>query len=131
MRIVSSVIVASLPLLLQACAGYNRPEEVTAQMARTGAVLQQAERSGAQVESLAEFQAARDKYLAAQRSLEKESKAGDADALRLARQAEADAQYASAKAQAQRQKDANREVQQGVQQLDSEAQRSAAPTPLN
>jgi hypothetical protein len=132
MRIRRSLVMASLPLmLLQACASHRPDDEVTAQMARTGAVLQQAERSGAQVGALAEYQAARDKYLQAQRALEKDSEDGDQAAMRLAKQAEVDAQYASAKAQAQRQQNASQEVQQGVRELDNEAQRNATPAPVN
>ncbi|MET0279952.1 MAG: DUF4398 domain-containing protein [Steroidobacteraceae bacterium] len=126
------VLWAGLPLiLLQACA-YHRPDEVTAQMARTEAVIQQAERSGAQEAALAEYQGARDKYADAKQALDKKSKSGDEAAVRLAKQAEVDAQYASAKAQAARQQAAAREVQQGTQQLGQEAQRNAAapaPTP--
>src|SRR4051794_11320414 len=117
MKIRHYLLIAGLPvLMLQACA-YKRPDDVPAQMARTEAVLQQAERSGAQQESLPEYQAARDKYAEAKVSYEKKTEKGDATALRLAKQAEVDAQYASAKAQAARQQAAAREVQQGVQQL--------------
>lgn len=124
------VIMAGLSaLMLQACA-YHRPDEVPAQMARTEAVLQQAERSGAQQESLAEYQAARDKYAEAKIAFDKKTEKGDETAVRLAKQAEVDAQYAAAKAQAAKQQAAAREVQQGVQQLGQEAQRNAtAPAP--
>jgi hypothetical protein len=126
------VLLAGLPvLMLQACA-YNRPDEVTAQMARTESVLKQAEASGAQQESLPEYQAARDKYADAKVQYEKKTEKADASAMSLAKQAEVDAQYASAKAQAARQQAAAREVQQGVQQLGQEAQRNVntpAPAP--
>lgn len=120
------VMAAALPvLLLQACA-YQRPAEVAAQMARTEAVLQQAETSGAPELALTEMQQARDKYADARDAYEKESESGDRTALRLARQAEVDANFAVAKAQAERQREAAREVQQGVETLRSETQR--APT---
>jgi hypothetical protein len=123
------VLAVGALLVAQACA-YHRPTEVPAQMARTEAVLQQAERSGAQAESLPEFQGARDKYLEAQRLLEKKSEKADADAVRLAKQAEVDAQYAVAKTQAQRQQRSADDGEQSVQQLDSEAQRNVAtPAP--
>lgn len=126
------VLLAGLPvLMLQACA-YNRPDEVTAQMARTESVLKQAEAAGAQQESLAEYQAARDKYAEAKMAYEKKSEKGDANAVSLAKRAEVDAQYATAKARAARQQAAAREVQQGVQQLGQEAQRNVntpAPAP--
>ncbi len=109
--------------LLQACA-YSRPPEVTAQMARTEAVLQQAERSGAQESALPEFQSARNKFAEAQRAYERQSKEGDQKALQLARQAEVDAQYASAKSQTARQQAAAREVEQGVDALLDEARRN-------
>lgn len=123
------LLLATLPaLLLQACA-YKRPDEVPAQMARTEAVLQQAERSGAQQESMAEYQAARDKYADAKLAFDKKTEKGDSTAMSLAKQAEADAQYASAKAQAAKQQAAAREVQEGVQQLGQEAQRNANTPP--
>lgn len=115
-------------LLLQGCA-YQRPEEVTAQMARTEAVLQQAESSGAREEALAELQHARDKFAEAKSAYDKESEAGDRTALRLAREAEVDAKYASAKAQADRQREAASEVQEGVEALRNEAQRNATTPP--
>ena len=61
----------ALPLLLQACASHRPSEEVTAQMARTQAVLQQAERSGAARASLPELEQAKDKYARAQAELDK------------------------------------------------------------
>ncbi len=129
MKIRTYVLLAGVPLLLlQACA-YQRPEEVTSQMARTEAVLQQAERSGAQEVALPEYQGARDKYADAKVALERKSQKGDAEAMRLAKQAEVDAQFASAKAQASRSQSAAREVQEGVQQLSQEAQRNAATPP--
>ncbi len=112
-------------VLLQACA-YNRPDEVTQQMGRTEAVLQQAERSGVQEKSLPELQAAKDKYAEAKRAYDKDTKDGDRDAMRLAKQAEVDAQYATAKAQAQRQEEAAREVQSGTEALREEASRNAS-----
>lgn len=127
MRHVMAVCLVPL-MALTACA-YQRPEEVTAQMARTEAVLQQAEGSGAKETALSELQKAKDKYADAKVALRKDSEAGDAAAMRLAREAEADAKYASAKAQATRQQDAARQVQQGTQALSEEAQRNAANPP--
>lgn len=118
-------------LLLQACA-YQRPAEVAEQMARTEAVLQQAETSGASELALSEMQQARDKYADAREAYGKESESGDREALRLARQAEVDANFAVAKAQSERQREAAREVQQGVDTLRSETQRNApSPAPTN
>lgn len=118
----------SFVLLLQACA-YNRPAEVTSQMARTEAVLQQAERSGVQEHALNEFQEAKNKYAEAQRAYEKRSEDGDRKAMQLARQAEVDAQYATAKSQTVRQQAAAREVQDGVETLRDEAGRNATSAP--
>jgi hypothetical protein len=118
-----------LPLLmLPACATYERPEALTAQMARTEVVIQQADRSNVAVNSLPELQAAKDKYAQAKAAADKKSSTGDREALRLARQAEVDAQYASAKAQSISQQDAAREAQSGVEALRREAdRRPAAP----
>ncbi len=121
------VLAFGLPLMaLQACATYERPDEVTAQMARTEVVIQQADRSGVAVNSLPELQAAKDKYAEAKIALAKKSSDGDAAALRLARQAEVDAQYASAKAQTTTQQTAARDSQNGVDALREEANRNAA-----
>jgi predicted amidohydrolase len=116
----------ALPLLVQACASYRPSTEVTQQMARTEAVIEQAERSGVAVNSLPELQGAKDKYAEAKRSLEKESREGDQKALQLAKQAEVDAQYATAKAQNTTQQSAAREVQSGTEALKDEANRNAA-----
>lgn len=124
-------IATGLPLLLQACA-YQRPAEVTEQMARTGAVLEQAESGGAAAEALPELQQARDKYADAREAFAKVSESGDREALRLARQAEVDAKYAAARTQAQRQIDAAQEVQDGLDTLRFQTQREApAPAPVN
>lgn len=120
----------AIPLsLLQACA-YQRPAEVTAQMARTESALQQAEQAGAQEKALPEYQGAKDKFADAQEALGKNSKAGDERAVSLAQQAQVDAQFAAAKAQSARQEEAAREVAEGVDALRQEATRDAAsPTP--
>jgi hypothetical protein len=127
------VLALGLPfLMMQGCASYRPAEEVTAQMARTEAILQQADRSGVAVNSLPELQGAKDKYAEAQRSLAKESRAGDTMALQLAKQAEVDANYATAKAGSKTQANAAREVQNGVAALKDEAARnvnSTATTP--
>ena len=124
------VLALALPLLtIQACASYRPAEDVTAQMARTEAILQQADRSGVAVNSLPELQAAKDKYAEAKRSLAKESKEGDLMALQLAQQAEVDAQYATAKARNTSQQTAAREVQNGTQALKDEANRNATTPP--
>lgn len=115
--------------MLHACATYERPEELTAQMARTEVVIQQADRSGVAVNSLPELQAAKDKYAQAKISLDRKSAAGDREALRLARQAEVDAQYASARAQTMSQEAAAREAQRGVEALRQEADRKPAAAP--
>ncbi len=130
MNVMRVSVVGVLPLLLlQACA-YQRSTEVTEQMARTEAVLQQAQGSNASEYALAEFQQARNKYADARTAYEKESESGDRTALRLAQQAEVDARFALAKAQAERQQQAAREVQQGVETLRNEANRSST-SPAN
>jgi hypothetical protein len=102
-------------------------------MARTEAILQQADRSGVAVNSLPELQAAKDKFAEAKRSLAKETRDGDRMALQLAKQAEVDAEYASAKSQSTSQVSAAREVQNGTQALKDETTRNAttqaAPAP--
>lgn len=116
-----------LPLLaMQGCASYRPSEEVTAQMARTEAVIQQADRSNVAVNSLPQLQQAKDKYAEAKVALDRKSDEGDRKALLLAKQAEVDAQYASAKAQATSQEDAAEEVRNGVAELKQEADRNAA-----
>jgi hypothetical protein len=127
---IRSFMLAAVPMALCACA-YQRSDEVTAQMARTEAVLQQAESSGAREVALSDLQHARDKLADARAAYEKKSKSSDEKALRLAREAEVDAKYAAAKAQAERQQGAAREVQQGVEALRNEAQRNAASPPAN
>lgn len=127
---IRSLMLAAVPMALCACA-YQRSDEVTAQMARTEAVLQQAESSGAREVALGDLQHARDKLSDARAAYDKKSKSGDEQALRLAREAEVDAKYAAAKAQADRQQGAAREVQQGVEALRNEAQRNAASPPAN
>lgn len=119
----------ALPIVMLTACAYQRAESVTAQMARTEAVLQEAERNGAQEKALPELQHAKDKYADAKVELRKESEAGDMAALRLAKEAEVDAKYASAKAQAERQQEAAREVQKGTEALSDEAQRNAANPP--
>lgn len=125
------ILAMGLPLLLVACA-YQRPAELTAQIARTEAVLQQAERSGVEVNALPELLSARNKFADAQRAMSRNNKSGDQQAMQLAKQAEVDAQFASAKAQSIRQQEAAREVQDGVRALQEESQRRAtnpAPAP--
>lgn len=119
----------ALPIVVLTACAYQRPESVTAQMARTEAVLQEAQRSGAQEKALPEYQHARSKFADAQQELRKDSESGDRSAMRLAKEAEVDAKYASAKAQAERQKEAAQEVQKGVETLSEEAQRNAANPP--
>jgi hypothetical protein len=122
-----AVLTLAVPLLLmQACASYRPSQDVTAQMARTEAILQQADSSGVAVNSLPELQAARDKYAEAKRSLAKESSEGDRMALQLAKQAEVDAKYATAKSQSTSQASAAREVQNGTQALKDETVHNAA-----
>ncbi len=130
MKIIASVFALAMPLLmLEACASYRPSQDVTAQMARTEAILQQAERSGVAVNSLPELQSARDKYSEAKQALAKKSTEGDQKALQLAKQAEVDAQYATAKAQSTTQQSAAREIQNGTQALKDETTRNAA-TPV-
>lgn len=119
--------VLAMPLVLQGCA-YQRPAEVTAQMARTESAIQQAEQAGAQEKSLSEYQGARDKFADAQEALAKKTKAGDRVAVSLAQQAQVDAQFAAAKAQSARQEEAAREVAEGVEALRDEASRPGSPT---
>ncbi len=121
----------SLPLLMQACASHRPSEEVTAQMARTEVVLQQADRSNVAVHSLPELQKAKDKYAEAKVALEQKSDEGDRRALMLAKQAEVDAQYASARSQSESQEQAAEQVQNGVETLRDEASRnrSGSATP--
>lgn len=123
MRIHYLGLAAAAGLVLQGCS-YQRPMEVTQQMARTEAVLQQAESAGTQELALAELQLARNKLADARAAYDKESEDGDREAMRLARQAEVDVQFAVAKAQAERQRAATREVQQGVETLRDEARRN-------
>lgn len=127
MKALLTIMTLAVPMLLmQACATYSPAPDVTAQMARTEAILQQADRSGVAVNSLPELQAARDKYAEAKRSLGKESRDGDRMALQLAKQAEVDAQYAMAKSQSTSQVNAAREVQNGTQALKDETAHNAA-----
>ncbi len=127
MKAYRSVIAVALPLLaLQACASYETSREVTAQMARTEVVIQQADRSGVAVNSLPELQSAKDKYAEAKIAVAKKSTAGDNTALQLARQAEVDAQYATAKSQTTSHETAARDAQSGVETLRSETERNAA-----
>jgi ATPase subunit of ABC transporter with duplicated ATPase domains len=131
------VLAFAVPLLaLEGCA-YQRSDEVTAQMARTEVVIQQADRSGVAVESLPQLQTAKDKYAKAKAELDRKSEEGDKNAVRLAKQAELDAQYASAHAQATKQENAAADSASGVQALRDEANRNAdtpspaaAPTPI-
>jgi hypothetical protein len=118
-----------LTLLAQACASHRPSEEVTSQMARTEAILQQAERSGAGRSSLAELEQAKDKYARARTQLEKKSEEGDRQALALAKQAEVDAQYASARTQSTSQEAAADQVQSGVETLRREKAREAQSAP--
>ena len=134
MKLRRTILAMGVPLLLiQACATYRPSQDVTAQMARTEAILQQADRSGVAVNSLPELQAAKDKYAEAKRSLAKQTRDGDHMALQLAKQAEVDAEYASAKSQSTSQVSAAREVQNGTQALKDETTRNAttqaAPAP--
>lgn len=126
MNVSKSILALGLPLLLLACASYRPSQDVTAQMARTEAILQQAERSGVAVNSLPELQSARDKYAQAKQALAKKSTEGDQKALQLAKQAEVDAEYATAKAQNTTQQSAAREVQSGTQALKDETTHNAA-----
>ena len=118
-----SLLIVGLPLMLQACATYQRSEAVTTQMARTQAVIEQADRSGVAVNALPELQSAKDKYAQARTALERESASGDREALQLARQAEVDAQYATAKAQSDSQQAAARDAQKSVEELRRETER--------
>jgi hypothetical protein len=128
MKIQRFALALGVPLLmLQACATHRPSEEVTAQMARTEAVLQQADRSNVATNSLPELLAAKDKYAQARTALEKKSDEGDQEALKLAKQAEVDAQYASAKAQSASQQSAAQEAQKGVEDLRQEASLNTAP----
>jgi len=126
MKAYLSVIAVALPLLaLQACASHETSREVTAQMARTEVVIQQADRSGVAVNSLPELQAAKDKYAEAKLAVGRKSSAGDRTALQLAKQAEVDAQYATAKAQTTSHETAARDAQSGVETLRTETERNA------
>lgn len=129
MKLHPSLLALGVPLwMLHACATYERPEALTAQMARTEVVIQQADRSNVAVNSLPELQVAKDKYARAKVAADRKSSSGDREALRLAKQAEVDAQYASAKAQSMSQQAAAREAQSGVDALRQEAdRRPAAP----
>jgi LAS superfamily LD-carboxypeptidase LdcB len=115
--------------MLQACASYQRSEEVTEQMARTQVLIQQADRSGVAVNSLPELQAAKGKYAEAQKELEKKNREGDQKALQLAKQAELDTQFATAKAKSETQQAAALDAQKGVEDLRHEADRKPAATP--
>jgi hypothetical protein len=127
MKAYRSLLALGLPILvMQACASIHPSEEVTAQMARTEVVIQQANRSGVAVNSLPELQSAKDKYAQAKIALDKNSDEGDRQALQLAKQAEVDAQFASAKALAMTQEAAARDAQSGVAALKQEADRNAA-----
>jgi TRAP-type uncharacterized transport system substrate-binding protein len=122
----------ALPVLaLQACASYETSREVTAQMARTEVVIQQADRSGVAVNSLPELQTAKDKYAEAKIAVAKKSSEGDRTALQLAKQAEVDAQYASAKAQSTSHEMAARDAQSGVETLRTETERKNSETPTS
>ena len=130
MKVLRTILAMGVPLLLiQACATYRPSEDVTAQMARTEAILQQADHSGVAVNALPDLQAAKDKYAEAKRSLAKETHDGDRMALQLAKQAEVDAEYASAKSQSTSQVSAAREVQNGTQALKDETTRNATTQP--
>lgn len=120
------ILALGLPLaLMAACASYQRSPELTAQIARSEAIVQEAERAGAAQTALPELQGARDKLADAKRALAKEDEKNDRLAMQLAKQAEADGRFAAAKTQASKQVDAAREVQDGVDALRSEANRSA------
>ncbi len=122
-----SVIAVALPLLgLLACASHQTSPEVTAQMARTEVVIQQADRSGVAVNSLPELQTAKDKYAEAKVAVARKSSEGDHTALQLAKQAEVDAQYATAKAQTTGHEAAARDAQSGVETLRNETERNNA-----
>jgi hypothetical protein len=129
MKMKYTVATLAMPLLMLTACAYNRPESVTAQMARTEAVISQADSAGAKESALPELEQARNKYEQARVELRRDSEAGDRTAVRLAKEAEADAQFAQAKAQAAKQQAAAQEVQQGVQALSDEAQRNAATPP--
>jgi len=126
----TSILALCLPLLLaQACASHPG-KEVQDQMARTEAVIQQAERSGVAMHALPELQVAKDKYAEAKTLVAKNSDESSQKALQLAKQAEVDAQYATAKANSAKQATSAREVQGGVDALKTEAARnSATPAP--
>jgi len=122
------VMAVVLPVtFLAGCASYERPAEVTAQMARAESSLQQAEQSGATQAALSDLQRARDKYTDAQRELEKKNREGDRNALRLAQQAELDAQYAAARARTLQQQESAAQVQEGVEAVRDEADRNTLP----
>jgi predicted amidohydrolase len=123
----SGLVLVGAALVMQACASHPG-KEVQDQMARTEAVLDQADRSGVAVHALPELQAAKDKYAEAERLLEKESDEASQKALQLAKEAEVDAQYATAKARTKAQENTAREVQSGVDALRDEASRNAAAT---
>jgi LAS superfamily LD-carboxypeptidase LdcB len=117
----------TLPLLvLQACASYRPSEDVTRQMARTDAVIQQADRSNVAVNALPELQKAKDKYAQAKQELARKSAESDRRALQLAKEAEVDANYANARAQSETQEAATEQVQKGVETLRQESARAAA-----
>jgi Domain of unknown function (DUF4398) len=119
----------ALPFALTTACAYQRPAEVTAQIAKTESSLQQAEQSGATNDALPELQSARDKFADAQRALEKKNKQGDRQAIQLAQQAQIDAQYAAAKAQTVRQAKAVEQVERGTDAVEREAQRDAGTQP--
>ena len=130
MKATSSVLVLCLPLLLLTACASHPGKDVQDQMARTGAVIEQAERSGVAVHALPELQAAKDKYAEAKKLVANNSDESSQKALQLAKQAEVDAQYATAKANSAKQATSAREVQGGVDALKTEAARnSAAPAP--
>ena len=118
-----------IPLGLCAACVYQRPPEVTAQIAKTESSLQQAEQSGATNDALPELQIARDKFADANRALDKRNKQGDREALHLAQQAQVDAQYAAAKAQTLQQAKAVEQVERGTDAVEREAQRDTATQP--
>ena len=127
MKLNQFALVIALPVLaLQACASYRASEDVTRQMARTDAIIQQADRSNVAVNALPELQKAKDKYTQAKLELAKKSGDSDRKALQLAKEAEVDANYANARAQAETQEAATEQVQKGVDTLRQESARAAA-----
>jgi len=100
------------------------PRELTEQIAKTDASIDQARQAGAATGGLPELQMATDKRARAQQELEQHHY--DV-AMRMAQQAQVDAQYASRKSQADQSIRSAAELQRSNEALRVEAERGAVP----